>query len=197
MLLLCTLVPACVQREVESPIIGLGDSPTMGGKDSAPGSDDPADSGVEDESDSGGGSKGDVTGALDSGGSGESSSGEPPEDGSSGGGDESSSGETTDGPPTMPTGDPMWAHCSGNDDCESGLCVVVEVGGAAADGYCTDTCNSAAFDCDDPNSGSASPVCITASEGENICALDCSAPATCPAGMSCIMIEEAGVPVCI
>lgn len=185
---------ACVQREVESPLLSLADTPsstTSAGKDSAPG---PVDEPVPDSDD------GETTGATapkdppdtdeaDNGGHEASTS-----DASTGIGHAGSDDETTHGAPENADGEPMWWHCSDDSGCESGVCVVVSVGGVPTDGFCSGMCDDPT-DCDPAPSGTAQPICVAG--GTSVCALDCTPPATCPDGMSCIVVAQSSVPVCV
>jgi hypothetical protein len=194
---LSVLLPACVQRGVDSPLIGLGGGePATAGKDSSPDMPEPepeSESESEDSETTGATSPKDPpdTDSADAG-SGESSSGEPADASTT---DEDEPADDSSGGTTVPTGDPMWWHCSEDADCESGVCVIVQVAGEAADGFCSGACNDAWSDCDAPDSGTAQPICVAASV--SICGLDCTPPATCPNGMGCIMIAESPVPVCV
>jgi hypothetical protein len=139
---------------------GSGDGSSSGGDVDTDGDDDPAD------------------GGSTSGGDGDATSG-------SGGEDEDEDGGSTGTPaPPPPPGDPMWAHCSQDAQCDSGLCLIVLIDGQAADGYCTDLCSNAQDDCDPAGGGTADRFCLPADDGTGVCGLDCDG-ATCPAGMEC------------
>ena len=115
-----------------------------------------------------------------------------------------STGEAGDPDPVDPTGEPgpgqpamgLWAQCTSTayDDCtfDAPVCISGEFDGGAEDGFCSrDLCSNAAIDCAPvPTDSNATPRCVEARDPMNqpvfLCALDCAAGQTCPAGMVCI-----------
>jgi hypothetical protein len=175
-------------------------SATLGGPTQPFDVDDADEEGEDDESSSGG-KGGDETassggpvgdGTTSQGGS--TSAGVP--DGTSGGVEESSEagGESTTGPFMPGNGQPdtgMYASCFDPelDNCTAfaNVCLMIQ---SLNSGFCThDVCESPA-DCNPaPLDATADPICIAGVSPEGmdtfLCALDCSAGRSCPAGMQC------------
>ncbi|KIG19204.1 hypothetical protein DB30_04669 [Enhygromyxa salina] len=93
-----------------------------------------------------------------------------------GGGDELS----VDGPPPGE----LYGECMDASDCFDEWCVHP----ASEPGFCTYPC---AQGCETELGGNT--TCLTV-DGEGVCALDCGANGSCPAGMRCEKIESGGDP---
>lgn len=99
-------------------------------------------------------------------------------------------GDDDDEPQPLPPGDPLWAPCNEDADCDSGVCFFVIDGETQQpkSAYCSQSCAIPAADCPAPNTGNATPACLASDEGVSLCGLDCSYGQACPFGMECIPI---------
>jgi hypothetical protein len=182
------LIGGCVDREVDSQVLGLGDASTPG-KDSGfgTGTTFPTD---DKDSSSGGsdGSSGVPEASSEDTGESDGSTSEPPEV-------DPSSGESTEGSTSSaePPGNPAWSDCTSGEDCEGGVCFRYEQpAGVLLDATCTNECDDPIADCVAPGSGAAVPSCLSVAEGVDICVLQCSAYVACPDGMVCQPIDTNG-----
>jgi hypothetical protein len=123
--------------------------------------------------------------------SGESGDAPMPEETTTTGGvsDEGSSGESGEGP-TRPPGDPLWAPCNEEADCDSQVCFFLKDGETqeVLSAYCSESCVIPASDCPLPPTGNATAACLETTQGASLCALDCSFGQSCPFGMECFPI---------
>lgn len=109
----------------------------------------------------------------------------------------SDSGGSSTGPMTDPQpADGMYSHCVLINDCV-GLTTCVLA--TDEDGFCSNNgCMDPVADCDPSPGGTATVTCIEYAVQivpEDVCALDCSGGATCPAGMECQDVQ--GNLVCV
>lgn len=180
------LVGGCVDREVDSPLLGLGDA-SMPGKDSGPETED------VDTSTGGGSEGGDASSGLPEPAS--ESTGAPDGSTTDASDVDSSSSESTEGSTSSvePPGNPAWSDCANGEDCEGGVCFRYEQpAGVLLDATCTNECDDPIADCVAPDSGAAVPICLTVAADVNICALQCDAYVACPDEMVCHPIDSNG-----
>jgi hypothetical protein len=122
-------------------------------------------------------------------------SGAPPMDEETTGGawppipeDDETSSTSADDETPPPPGEPLWAPCNEDADCEGGTCFFVLDGDThqPISAYCSQSCSTPESDCSPPGTGNATPTCLSTDDGASLCGLDCSYGQSCPFGMECI-----------
>src|SRR5688572_16843957 len=137
-----------------------------------------AGSGGDDDGDDDGSGSSAGTMADDDGGSADDGDASSAADGGSTGQAATSDGSGSGGQANEQPENGMYAHCTGVPCVGTTYCITA----TPDDGFCTNDCESPGVSCDSMPGGTASPICLTVTQG-TVCALDCSAGQTCPGGM--------------